>query len=700
MAQNQGHVGQISPQGGENPCGATRRGIVWKWIVCIASMPLCAFAPTVHAAADAVAAAVAETPKEPAALAEITVVSERSPERVGKRVIGGKQAARVAGSNGDPLKGLQALPGVVAGRNGQPAVRGSGPGENAYYVDNLPAADIFHFTGLSVFDADLVRDFNLYSAAFAPRYGDVTGAIIDVALRDPRRDRMGGKVNISLLEADALLEGPLAENQSFYFSLRRSYADLFLKQIERDGIALQIPSYSDYRGKYRVRLADGGQLTLHLSGATDGLKIRVGGTSDLAAQEPVLAGTLTFDRRTQMQALVYERELGGQVFNQLALEHLGARNTNQVAAAGRLSLEQDSWMLREQMIVPLAERHELTLAANHEWAQVKINADLKNATCTQFNPACDLTSAPRRQLQDDLRSRGWDVSAQDRARVGERLTASIGLRHSYENYLDRAYTEPRLGVEWEYDAATLLTAGWGRHNQLPSGPQIARNFGNPQLAHVRADHAVFGAAHRMDEGWSWQAETYYKKFGALVVDDPLLNYVNGASGKAYGLEWLLRKDKAPDERWSGWFALSLSKSTRRNDLTGESFRYELDQPLNAKLVVEYDLGDDYTLGAKWSGHSGTPYTPISGTQGSYPDGRPIPRYGAINSGTLPPYHRLDVRLSHTLHMDGYTLDMYFEWINLYNRQNVTGYSYDPSYTQKKPVYEFVLPISFGIQATF
>ncbi|GAB4121736.1 MAG: TonB-dependent receptor [Sideroxydans sp.] len=633
-----------------------------------------------------------------ATLDEITVTSERSPERVGKQVISGKQAARVAGSGGDPLKGLQALPGVVAGRNGQPAVRGSGPGENAYYVDNLPFGNLFHFTGLSVLDAELVRDFNLYSAAFAPRYGDVTGAVIDVALRDPRRDRLGGKVNVSLLEADALLEGPLTPDQSFYFNARRSYVDLLLKQIERDGISLQIPNYADYRGKYRMQLTTGGILTLHLAGSSDKVQLKVGGASDLAAQQPVLVGELAFDRRTDMQALVYENLLGGSVFNQLALEHLASRNRNQVAAAGNLLLQQDSWMLREQMIVPLAERHELTLAANYELARVNIHADLKNATCTQFNPACDLTSAPRQQLQDDLLSRAWDVSAQDRVRVNERITLTGGVRHSDEDYLRRAYTEPRLGVEWEYDAATLLTAGWGRHNQMPSGQQIARTFGNPQLGHVRADHAVLGMARKLDGGWSWTAETYYKKFGELVVDDPLLNYVNGASGKAYGLEWLFRKN--PGEAWSGWFSLSLSKSTRRNDITGESFRYELDQPVNATLVTEYGLAEDYTLGIRWNGHSGTPYTPIFGTQGTYPDGRPIPRYGAINSATLPPYHRLDVRLSHTRRMEGYTLDMYFEWINLYNRQNISGYSYDATYTQKKPVYEFVLPLSFGVQATF
>jgi len=638
--------------------------------------------------------------KEPETLSEVTVVSERSPDRVSKSVISAKVLNKVAGSSGDPLKSLQALPGVVAGRGGQPAVRGSGPGDNAYYVDDLPTRNIFHFGGISVFNADLLKDFNLYSAAFAPHYADVTGAIIDVALREPRTDRMGGKVNVNLLGADALIEGPINENQSFYFAARRSYIDLFLKQVEQDGITIQIPNYSDYQGKYILKMGDVGKLTFHMQGSADTLRLKVGGNSDLAKKEPVLAGNLAFANKNSMQAVVFENVLFDTAFNKLALEHLAFDFSNSVGSAGNLYLAQDSWMLREHLTLPIDEGHELALGANYERALTKIDADLKNATCTQFNPSCDLSSASQKQLTDQFYSHGWDVSAQDRKRIVPTVTLVTGVRHTYEDYLRKSYTEPRIGIEWDYTSNTLITAGWGRHNQMPIGQQVAKEFGNPNLSHLRADHSVLGVSHKLDTIWSWKAETYYKKFSQLVLDAPKpINYINGGSGSAYGLEFLLKKDSS-EEQLSGWFALSLSKSTRHNDITGDSFRFELDQPINATIVTTYKLDGDWTLGAKWNGHSGTPYTPINGTSGNYTDGRPIPKYAAINSGTLPFYHRLDVRLDRQLKMDGYQLEMYFEWNNLYQQKNVVGYSYDPTYTKKTPVYPFVLPISFGVQAEF
>ncbi len=630
---------------------------------------------------------------------EVVVVSQRSQDRVSKTVISGKELNRVAGTSGDPLAGLQTLPGVVASNNGNaPAVRGSGPGDNAYYVDSLPVNKVFHSVGISVFNADLISDFNLYSAAFAPRYANVTGAVIDVALRNPRTDRLGGKVNVNMLGADALVEGPVSDDQSFYFAARRSYIDLLVKQVEQNGITLQIPNYSDYQGKYIKKLNATDRLTFHMQGATDTLSLNVGGNSDLAKKQPVLAGNIALSDAYTMQALVWDAALSDAANNKLALEHRVSDATTSAASAGNLYLAQEDWMVREYATLALNEGHELALGANVTQIHFAVDANAKNATCTQFNPSCDLTSATQQQLHERFISNGWDTSAQDRKRIASDVTLVTGVRYSYEDYLYRSYTEPRIGIEWETSPQTLITAGWGRHNQMPPAQQVARVFGNPNLDHLRADHSVLGIQHKLDDLWSVKAETYYKKFSNLVVDDPQLNYVNGASGSAYGLEMLVKKDSG--EQMSGWFSLSLSRSERRNDITGQTFRFELDQPVNAKLVNSYKLNDDWTLDTTWTAHSGTPYTPINGTSGTYADGRPIPNYATVNSGTLPFYHRLDVRLERKLLKDTYKLNWYFELNNIYQQQNIVGYTYDPTYTVKKPVYPFVLPISFGVQAEF
>jgi hypothetical protein len=633
-------------------------------------------------------------------LPEMVTTAQRSPDQVSKSVISAGQLRSIAGTGGDILGGLQTLPGVVSSNNGsEPAIRGSGPQENAYYVDDLPVGKIFHFGGISVFNADLVSDFNLYSAAFAPRYANVTGAVIDVALREPRTDRLGSKININLLGADALVEGPVSQDQSFYFAARRSYIDLLIKQVESKGITVQIPNYSDYQGKYKWQLGDSNKLTLETQGASDTLKINVGSSSTLAKQDPILAGNIGLSDRYHMQAATLNSVIFEQAVNTFSVEHIHFDFTNSVASAGKIYVAQADWMLHELLSFPLNQSHELALGANLNQANVEVNADLKNVTCTQFNPDCSVTNAPREKLNESFISRGTDVSAQDRFRVTQRITWVSGVRYSYEDYLRKTYIEPRLGLEWQYTPKTLYTAGWGRHNQMPTGQEIARTFGNPNLAHIRADHSVVGLTHKLDPLWSWKMESYYKKFSQLIVDDPVLNYINAGSGKAYGLELLIKKENF--EKISGWLSVSLARSSRRNDVTGESFRYALDQPVNATLVGDWKLNDGWSISGKWHIHSGTPYTPINGTNGTYADQRPKPNYGAINSATLPAYHQLDVRFQkEKLLGRGNKMKYYFEVNNVYQRKNVVGYTYDPTYTMKDPVYPFVLPLSFGVQIEY
>ncbi|MBI5890046.1 MAG: carboxypeptidase regulatory-like domain-containing protein [Nitrosomonadales bacterium] len=635
----------------------------------------------------------------PESLGEMVVTAERSPDQVSKNAISGKALRRIAGSSGDPLRALQTLPGVATvNGSSAPAVRGSGPGDNAYYVDGLPIPKLFHYGSISVFNADLIEDFNLYSAAFGPHYGEVTGAVIDVALREPRKDRLGGKVDVNVMGANFLVEGPRSDDQSFYFAARRSYIDLLVKQVEQKGMTMQIPNYWDYQGKYLWKLNDANRLTFHVQGASDVLRLKVDAAAEAAQKQPVLAGDSAFSSVSSMQAAVADTLLSGGSYNTLSFEHTGNRSSSMLGTAGTLNLAQDNYLLRERVHFELGAGHELSLGSELAHAAVRIDADFINVNCTQFDPGCDLSSAPREQLSETIATNAWSVSVQDRKRVLAQVTLIGGIRHSREYYAHKSYTEPRVGAEWEWSEQTLFTAGWGRHNQYPSGGQWVRVFGNPKLDHIRAEHSVLGVKHKVSADWNWKAETYYKKLGNLVVSDPALNYINAASGKAYGLELLIKKEET--DRLSGWFVLNLAKSQRRNDVTGESFRFEYDQPVNATLVGTYKLTEAWSVGAKWNYHSGTPFTPVIGTSGTYADGRPIPVYAGVNSETLPVYHRLDLRLDRNYVFNKWKFNTYFELNNVYQRKDIVGYSYNASYTSREPVAAFVLPFSFGVQAEF
>lgn len=305
--------------------------------------------------------------------------------------------------------------------------------------------------------------------------------------------------------------------------------------------------------------------------------------SDLTKTQPDLAGSLSSQDSSASQALAWDTRLSSGINNKLIFGHTANITEASVGTAGLVYVASNTSFVREQVIVPVTEKHALTLAGNASNSDAGLDLNIKNTICTQLNTGCDLSTAPNVQLNDNFAATFWDASAQDSWRIFPAVTLIGGLRNSQDSYLKQSYTKPRIGVEWNWSDQTMLTAGWGKHNQQPTGQQIAPNIGNPRLTHIRADHSVLGISQKLDMDWSWKAEVYYKKFSNLVVgvSDPAINYVNGGSGAAYGTELLIKKEAT--ERLSGWLALTPARSERRNDLTGDSFRFEYDQPVNATL---------------------------------------------------------------------------------------------------------------------
>lgn len=184
-------------------------------------------------------------------LPPVVIRAERDKDPVTKREVTKEDLRLVPGTQGDPLKVLQSLPGVAVGSDGSsdPAVRGTAPVDNSYYIDFQTVGYLFH-TGdlLSVLNGDLVDSFSIYPSAFGPEYNSALGAVIDVRLRDPRRDRWGSKLNLSAFESDVLVEGPVGSRQAVYGAARRSYLDFLLSKFPgtSDIDVVQFPEFYDY----------------------------------------------------------------------------------------------------------------------------------------------------------------------------------------------------------------------------------------------------------------------------------------------------------------------------------------------------------------------------------------------------------------------------------------------------------------------
>ena len=61
---------------------------------------------------------------------------------------------------------------------------------------------------------------------------------------------------------------------------------------------------------------------------------------------------------------------------------------------------------------------------------------------------------------------------------------------------------------------------------------------------------------------------------------------------------------------------------------------------------------------------------------------------------------MSLRLGRDYLFNNWKLNTYVELINAYNQKNVQDYRYNYNYTEREPVYQLPLIISFGVQGEF
>jgi hypothetical protein len=631
----------------------------------------------------------------------IEVTGARFREQAGKTSLSGDELARLPGTAGDPMRGIQSLPGVASidDASGEPAVRGSRPGDNTYVVDFLPVGYLFHTGGLaSVFHPGLIRRFSMSSAAWGPEYGNVVGAVFDIELKAPRTDRQGGSAEFSLLGGSVLAEGPIGDRLAFFLAARRSWFDLVQRRGEDkdEGVTFTTPVYSDSQGRLLWSLAPTQRLRLDFSTASDRSEFSVVQGGKAAQRDPILAGNSQERQSFATGALVWEGEFGNTVSTRAAIGRMRQNTDWRFGGAGTVRLRQTTDYLRSQATWVLGRAHELSVGAAVDSRLVDARLNFNFPRCTEFDPNCDISTTPRLVTDQRARQNTVALHTSDRWTFAPGWVATLGLRASREAYLDRNSLEPRAALEWNPSAASTWSLALGRHSQPPAGEESLAVVGNPKLAPIRSNHLALGHTRRLAAGWSWRVEAYAKSFDGYAVADPELNYRNGARGSAQGVELLVKRDPAPSARLTGFASLSLSRSRREVQASGERFPFDYDQPVIATLALQWKHSEAWRFGLKWSAHSGSPFTPVVDT-GLFPDGRVRPIYGRINSERLPAYHRLDLRADWQATP---RLAVFFEAINAYNQRNVGGYSYSPDYRKREEVRQLPLLPSAGLRYEF
>ena len=175
------------------------------------------------------------------------------------------------------------------------------------------------------------------------------------------------------------------------------------------------------------------------------------------------------------------------------------------------------------------------------------------------------------------------------------------------------------------------------------------------------------------------AELYYKEMdnqidfrdnANMYFNELLEGEIRTGIAKAYGVEFLLRKNSGA---FTGWIGYTYSKARRRIQSINNDNWYDAnyDKPHNLTIVVNYELTERLKLGATWIYTTGAPVT-LPTSRWEYA-GMIMPGYSERNGYRLPDYHRLDLSATIILNknkkVSGFTNELNISAYNAYNRKN-------------------------------
>ena len=641
-------------------------------------------------------------------LDEVEVKSSSIPATVGRQTVGVMEIRRIPGSAGDALRALQALPGIGAASDfdGQLYIRGGAPEDNRFYLDRAPLFYPYHFGGLvSTVNSEILNRIDVYAGGFGAEFGADAQAVIDIYSRRGREDRVGGKFNLNLLYSEGLLEGPIGSRGSWYLAGRRSYIDLLPLEVTR---ITAFPRFWDYQAKVSYDFSENHQFSVKAFAADDVMGFKLG-LADVE-YDPTLAGNLDLESRFNVQAADLRSALTDRLTSHLSISRASYFQAFSFGQGLFLELEPVQHELREDLAYRLNQKHRLEsglLVSSTQWNGSANFPRLPDEGDPTASESQYFTFEEKISVDFDQRFNFIEGYLQNRYDPYEFLSVTLGLRLDYFNLTDRVSIGPRGSLQFNMPGGSELRFAYGRYEISPYPWQIAPGFGNPELKENTAVHYIVELEREISSQTRLKVAGYQKDFRDLITRDQRENdlnqgYLNQGQGYARGVE-LSVKHRAGD-RFFSWANYTYSVS-KREDRPGEMERfYSFDQPHVATVTASYLLTPTWEIGAKWQYRTGNPYTPVTDAEiVPHPDtGRPRynPIYGETNSVRVPPFHRLDLRISKSFIYQRWRWGIFLELLNAYNRMNVLDVDYNRDYTEERNVHQLPLIPYLGLTVEF
>ncbi|MDO5978898.1 TonB-dependent receptor [Flavivirga spongiicola] len=580
-------------------------------------------------------------------------------------------------------------------------VRGGNIDQNLILLDEAPIYNSSHVWGFfSIFNADAVKDMQLYKGGIPARYGGRASSVLDIRQREGSNKQFKGEGGLGLLFSRLTLEGPIKKDKlSFLASGRRSYFDLFFPLIK--SIKGNKVYFYDLNAKLSWNINENNKLFASGYFGADVMKLKFTEENDGDTQNTNSSNTnetIDFQWKNATATLRWNHIFSSKLFMNisgiysrynyaLSSENSGGGPTGTTASNFTWKSAVENWIIKPDFTLYQNADTKIRFGVNstlYRFTPAKVTGNEAGINTINFGTEKGLEIAP--YVSYDRKWKAFSMNAGLRyswfGNIGpykvsfydpslpQTVSTITGSKTYKSNKVIKSYKgfEPRLALKYDLSDRKAIKLGYNRMFQyihLISNTNAALPFDiwKPAGFHIKpleVNQISAGYAYDTEDSqYNFSIDGYYKNFknqveyknGAdLFLNENLETQLLTSNGYSYGVELGAYKTKGKLTGNANYtYSVTKRKTTSsfasENLNNGNYYPSNYDRPHIFNLTTNYKLNKKWSAGAFFTYQTGRPTTYATGKFEI--DGNQYFTYSDRNAYRLKDTHRLDLSFTYT-----------------------------------------------------
>ena len=623
-----------------------------------------------------------------------------------------KQMPTVFGE-ADILRAILTLPGVKTVGEASTGfnVRGGSADQNLILFNDATIFNPSHFFGFfSAFNPDVVKDVELFKSSIPAKYGGRLASVLNITSREGNKKNITGTAGIGLLTSRFNIEGPIIKDKlSFILGGRTTYANWLMGILPKD--------YRDSRASFY-------DVNLHLSYQLDN-KNNIYVTGYLSKDKFKLNTDTNYGYSNNNVSVKWKHTFTNKLNSEVTAgyDHYDYSTDSDKKPIFGYKLKFDISQVNGKADFTWFWHPKHTADFGISYNRFTLNPGSYQPQGKQSLVKPDVVATETGQESALYFSDRWNISSDFSLHAGIRYSmfnylgpASVniygaGLPKETNNLLEtREYPsgkiiqtyhgpEVRLSARYNFTNDFSVKAGYNSQRQYihllsnttAISPTDIWKLSDPNIKPQYGDQVSLGFYKNFKNNTiETSIEVYYKniknyldyKSGAsLVMNHHIETDVMSTKGKAYGAEFMVKKQAG---KLNGWISYTYSRILlKQNDASvaeiinrGEYYPASYDKPHDVTLVGNYRFSHRFSLSFNATYSTGRPITLPIGR--FYYAGSQRALFSDRNAYRIPDYFRTDFSMNiegnHKVHQrthNSWTLGVY----NLTGRKNAYSVYY-------------------------